>query len=76
MPAVVITERIGWERGLTILRGRVRELRPLFLPPDSAGRTAYRLGELAQWDLWSPAVDIPRRPRPDRHAARQGMTPG
>ena len=59
MPATVIAERIGWERGLTILRERVRELRPLFLPPDPAGRTTYRPGELAQWDLWFPAVDIP-----------------
>jgi transposase len=59
MPAKVIAERVGWERGLTVLRERVRELRPLFLPPDPAGRTSYRPGELAQWDLWFPAVDIP-----------------
>lgn len=59
MPATVVAERIGWERGLTILRERVRELRPLYLPPDPAGRTTYRPGELAQWDLWFPAVDIP-----------------
>ncbi len=26
MPVTVIAERIGWERGLTILRERVREL--------------------------------------------------
>jgi transposase len=55
----VIAERIGWKRGLTILKERLRELRPLFLPPDPAGRTTYRPGELAQWDLWFPAVDIP-----------------
>jgi len=59
MPATVIAERVDWQRGLTILRERVRELRPLFLPPDPAGRTVYRPGELAQWDLWFPAVDIP-----------------
>ena len=28
MPATVIAERIGWDRGLTILKDRVRELRP------------------------------------------------
>jgi transposase len=28
MPATVIAERIGWERGLTVLKDRVRELRP------------------------------------------------
>ena len=27
MPATVIAERIGWERGLTVLKDRVRELR-------------------------------------------------
>ncbi|MFI1586231.1 IS21 family transposase [Embleya sp. NPDC020630] len=59
MPATVIAERIGWERGLTILRERVRELRPAYLPVDPVSRTIYRPGELAQCDLWFPAVDIP-----------------
>lgn len=62
MPATVIAERIGWSRGLTILKDRIRELRPVYLPPDPAGRTTYRPGELAQWDLWFPAVDIPIGP--------------
>lgn len=59
MPATVIAERIGWERSLTILKDRVRELRPLFLPADPCQRTEYRPGELAQWDLWFPPVRIP-----------------
>jgi transposase len=59
MPATVIAERIGWERGITILRDRVRELRPLFVPPDPCQRTTYAPGELAQWDLWQPDVKIP-----------------
>lgn len=59
MPATVIAERIGWTRSITVLKERVHELRPLFVPPDPAGRTEYRPGELAQWDLWFPAVDIP-----------------
>jgi transposase len=59
MPATVIAERIGWTHSLTVLKQRVRELRPLFLPPDPCGRTEYRPGELAQWDLWFPAVDVP-----------------
>ena len=59
MPATVIAERIGWTRSISVLKERVHELRPLFLPPDPAGRTEYRPGELAQWDLWFPAVDIP-----------------
>jgi transposase len=59
MPATVLAERIDWTRGMTILKERVRELRPLFLPPDPCQRTSYRPGELAQWDLWQPDVDIP-----------------
>jgi transposase len=59
MPATVIAERIGWERSLTVLKDRVRELRPLFVAPDPCQRTEYRPGELAQWDLWFPATDVP-----------------
>jgi transposase len=59
MPATVIAERVGWMHGITILKDRVRELRPLYLPPDPAGRTQYVAGELAQCDLWFPPVDIP-----------------
>jgi transposase len=59
MPATVIAERIGWTRGLTILKLRVAELRPAYLPPDPVSRTRYAPGELAQWDLWFPPCDIP-----------------
>lgn len=30
MPATVIAERIEWDRGLTVLKERVRELRPAY----------------------------------------------
>lgn len=59
MPATVIAERIGWEKGMTILKERVRELRPAYLPVDPVSRTVYQSGELAQCDLWFPPVDIP-----------------
>lgn len=32
MPATVIAERIGWERGMTVLKERVRELRRPICP--------------------------------------------
>jgi len=48
MPATVIAERIEWSRGMTILKERVAELRPLYLEPDPYQRTDYRPGELAQ----------------------------
>jgi transposase len=59
MPATVIAERIGWTRGLTVLKDRVRELRPVYLPADPASRTAYAAGEVAQCDLWFPDVTLP-----------------
>jgi transposase len=59
MPATVIAERIGWTRGLTVLKDRIRELRPAYLPPDPASRTLYAAGEVAQCDLWFPAVTLP-----------------
>jgi transposase len=59
MPATVIAERIGWERSLTVLKDRVRELRPVYLPPDPASRTAYAAGEVAQCDLWFPDISLP-----------------
>jgi transposase len=59
MPATVIAERIGWERGLTVLKERVRELRPVYLPPDPASRTAYQAGEIAQCDFWFPEIELP-----------------
>ena len=59
MPVTVIAERIGWEHGLTVLKDRVRELRPVYLPPDPASRTAYLPGEVAQCDFWFPDIEIP-----------------
>ena len=59
MPATVIAERIGWTRSMTVLKDRVRVLRPLFVPPDPASRTEYSAGERMQCDLWFPPVDVP-----------------
>jgi transposase len=59
MPATVIAERIGWTRSLTVLKDRIRELRPVYLPADPASRTAYAAGEIAQCDLWFPAITLP-----------------
>jgi transposase len=59
MPATVIAERIGWLHSITILKDRVRVLRPFYLPPDPASRTWYEPGHRMQCDLWFPPVDIP-----------------
>ncbi len=59
MPTSVIMERVGWTRGKSVFFQRVAVLRPLFVPPDPASRLEYEPGQLAQCDLWFPAVDIP-----------------
>jgi transposase len=59
MPATVIAERIGWSRSMTVLKERVAELRPVYLPPDPASRTQYVAGEIAQFDLWFPPISLP-----------------
>jgi transposase len=70
MPATVIAGRVGWDRGLTVLKDRVRELRPAYLPPDPASRTAYDPGELAQCDFWFPPVTVPAGHGQERRPAQ------
>jgi transposase len=59
MPATVIAERIEWPHGLTVLKDRVRVLRPFYLPPDPASRTEYDPGHRVQCDLWFPPASVP-----------------
>ena len=59
MPATVIAERVGWDRGITVFKERVAELRPAYLPVDPASRTSYVAGEIAQCDLWFPPIELP-----------------
>src|SRR5688572_15625050 len=63
MPATVIAERIGWQRSMTVLKDRVRQIRPEYRPADPASRTSYQPGELAQCDLWFPPVRVPVGPK-------------
>lgn len=51
IPSTVIAERIGWQRGMTVLKDRVRDLRPAYRPVDPASRTVYEPGDRAQCDL-------------------------
>jgi len=59
MPATVIAQRIGWDRSSSILRAKVAELRPLYVPTDPADRTQYSAGEIVQCDLWFPGRVVP-----------------
>jgi hypothetical protein len=76
MPATVIAERIGWTHSLTILKDRVRELRPLFVGVDPSDRVSYDPGEIAQCDLWFPPVLIPVGDRQERVLPVLAMTAG
>jgi len=48
MPATVIAERVGWDRGIGVFKQRVAELRPAYLPLDPASRTSYVAGDQGQ----------------------------
>lgn len=59
MPATVIAERIGWEHSLTILKDRIRLIRPEYAGVDPADRLVHEPGAAAQMDLWFPEPRIP-----------------
>jgi hypothetical protein len=59
MPATVIAERIGWEHSITILKDRVRVLRPQYVGIDPADRIVHEPGVATQCDLWFPEPRIP-----------------
>jgi len=59
MRATVIAERIGWPYSLTVLKDRVRVLRPQYAGLDPADRTTYEPGQITQCDLWFPPAAVP-----------------
>lgn len=59
MPATVIAERIGWEHSITILKDRIRLIRPEYAGVDPADRIVHEPGQAAQMDLWFPEPRIP-----------------
>jgi transposase len=59
MPATVIAERIGWQHSITILKDRVRAIRPEYAGIDPADRIVHSPGESTQCDLWFPATKVP-----------------
>lgn len=58
MPAPEIAQRIGWSGSIRVLSGRVAAMRPVYLPPDPAGRTSCVAGEIGQYDFWFPDVEV------------------
>ncbi|TQN41624.1 transposase [Blastococcus colisei] len=59
MPATVIAERIGWTHSITILKDRIRAIRPEYAGIDPADRLIHEPGQATQCDLWFPEVKIP-----------------
>jgi transposase len=59
MPATVIAERIGWAHSITLLKDRVRAIRPEYAGIDPADRLVHEPGQATQCDLWFPETRIP-----------------
>jgi len=59
MPATVIAQRIGWTHSITILKDRVRAIRPEYAGIDPADRLVHEPGQATQCDLWFPETGIP-----------------
>ena len=59
MPATVVAERIGWSHSITILKDRIRAIRPEYAGVDPADRLVHEAGIATQCDLWFPATRIP-----------------
>jgi transposase len=59
MPATVIAQRIGWTNSMTVLKDRLRAIRPDYLGVDPADRLVHEPGQAAQMDLWFPPTKIP-----------------
>jgi transposase len=60
--ATVILERLrplGYGGGITILKDRLQQIRPLLLAAKSYQRTSYLPGEIAQLDWWHTGVHVP-----------------
>jgi len=54
-----LLEELGFDGSKTILDDYLREVRPLFEDRRTYQRTIYRPGELLQFDLWEPKLEIP-----------------
>jgi transposase len=62
LPGVRIGELLsplGWGGGKTILDDDLREVRPLFRAARTTQRTIYRPGEIRQFDVWQPKLQVP-----------------
>lgn len=55
-----LLEPLGCTAGKTVVDDYLREVRPLFAPPARTfQRTIYRPGEVCQFDVWQPRLEVP-----------------
>jgi transposase len=54
-----LIEPLGFEGGKTIVHDYVREIRPFFAVVRTYQRTIYRPGEICQFDVWEPKLEVP-----------------
>jgi transposase len=54
-----LIEPLGFDGQKTIVDDYLREVRPLFRSVRTYQRTAYRPGEICQFDLWQPSAPVP-----------------
>jgi transposase len=55
-----LLEPLGCTAGKTVVDDYLREVRPLFArPARTFQRTLYRPGEVCQFDVWQPRVEVP-----------------
>ncbi len=55
-----LLEPLGCAAGKTVVDDYLREVRPLFAPPARTfQRTVYRPGEICQFDVWQPKLEVP-----------------
>jgi len=59
MTAPEIAARINWPYSLSPLKKWLTLVRPQYVGLDPSDRTEYAAGDIAQCDLWFPAVSIP-----------------
>ena len=54
-----LIEPLGFDGGKSIVDDYLREVRPLFVVARTFQRTVYRPGEICQFDVWEPAIEVP-----------------
>ena len=55
----MIAERFAWPHSMTVLKDRVRAIRPEYRGVDPADRIEHKPGDTTQCDLWFPKTPIP-----------------